>query len=864
MKGSSAHILLYCHHTLTCQARSGIQRVVVEAARALAPLTKVELVKWDEQDGQLRYLTQEEIDQVFGDNTPKEITANRYCARVNYRFGDTIENPTRSWLLFPEIAYLQQNGNDKFARLLSLSKAYGVRTACIFYDLIPVRDPDYMEYKKLHIEYLLEILRCDRIIAISQFSAKDLLAFYASILPTKLFSNLDKIVTAVLLGERGTPALDLNTEEEVASTNIEKRIVLFGTIEPRKQQTRYLRIFNNLLDVEPRLRDYSIDIFGSLHPCSAEHLKLELRRNPRINYHSYASDQTLRSSLSNASYSVFISRNEGYGLPIVESLHLGVPCLCSGFDAMAEVAEGGGCLLVDSLSDEAIAEGILLLACEPEVLVKLRKQARARNLRTWTDYARDLISKMPSDLDGNLTNEINACIYKILNSNIERTFIAKGTTWLLVKASNFRSHDNYTNTNLQYSRTLCVIDWSLSDLGDASNEMLNDLCRPDILAFTDSAVLAAFPHRLRERDIMRLPTAHVGVISLAQPVGAWLSSSVATLSMHTRQLDVMSKQESMLSHGARALSKDLPLQEHQLAIIISTYNRSIFCELNVAWLLKKLYKYGSRVHLVVVDNASTDDTVARLEAYRGDSNFTLVVNPSNTGMLGNLHICSTLHAAKHVWLIGDDDFIHDHAIDSVLETITANPRVPLISTNFEVYFRKCVTSGDGPEQFLREGQNITPNAPTSGPIEIGKVNEYHDNIFTAIYPIIFRDDLMAACFNYMFNGEPFQNLVESVPTTKFILDFLAHCEGYWLSKPGITGNAHNSWTRHRPRWHRVLVPQIIQLARDSGLPPEIGWKWLNVHSQLFEEAASEAIASGIPINLSVGELNHASWLFREG
>lgn len=857
MNDSDLHILLYCHHTLDCEARSGVQRVVVEAARALSRVARVELVKWDDLDGQLRYLTEAEMDRLFGGIRPSGITANRYCARVNYRFGDTIANLQSTWFLFPEIPYHVEGGNERFARLLSQSKAYGIQTACIFYDLIPVRDPDYGEYKSAHLEYLIEILRCDRIFSISQFSADDLVEFYSSILPSDQCQEAARAIIPVPLGERSGSA---GESRSIGSATARKHIVLLGTVEPRKQQTRFLRVFNDQLSVEPGLKDYSIDIFGSLHPASADALHTELKRNPRIAYHRYASDEEIRASLSDAAFSAFISRSEGYGLPIVESLALGVPCLTSEFGAMAEVAKQGGCLTVDSLQDGSIAAGILKLVRDPELLESLREQAVQRRPWTWEDYADDLASRTAAAAEFTAPADLRAVVEQTGNT-ARQTFTVSDTQWLVARASALPADGRLVRKPGQ--RIVCLVDWTAERLDAADDRDLEALCDADILVFPDREVMDAFPHRLKERDIERLPSARAGLIDGAGASPSWLGEAIVDLSRHEHRLTDTARKESLLGAAARSLARQLPKPERQLAIVISTYNRAAFCELNVGWLLDVIKKHGSSVQLVVVDNASTDDTVERLAAFQRNRNFTLVVNPSNTGMLGNLHVCSTLQTARHVWFIGDDDYIHRSTVQSVLRLLDANPRIPLISTNFAVYYRKAVVDGDSPARYLREGHNMAPRAPKSGPMEIIRLAEFHDNVFTAIYPLVVRSDLAAACFNYMFDGEPFGDLVESVPTTKFVLEFLARCEGYWLSKPGITGNAHNSWTRFRPRWHSVLVPNFLQLARDSGLSPEVGWRWLNVHGRLLKEALATAEEAGVDVNVTEAEGAMASWLLRD-
>ena len=57
-------------------------------------------------------------------------------------------------------------------------------------------------------------------------------------------------------------------------------------------------------------------------------------------------------------FTVYPSLMEGFGLPILESLWHGKPCVCGGNSARLEVARGGGCLTVDQTSENAIAAGI--------------------------------------------------------------------------------------------------------------------------------------------------------------------------------------------------------------------------------------------------------------------------------------------------------------------------------------------------------------------------------------------------------------------------------------------------------------------------------------------------------------------------
>ena len=63
-------ILWFSGHTISAVTRSGIQRVVIEAARALKDATALDVVKWDYTDGQLRYADAKEITATFGSDAP--------------------------------------------------------------------------------------------------------------------------------------------------------------------------------------------------------------------------------------------------------------------------------------------------------------------------------------------------------------------------------------------------------------------------------------------------------------------------------------------------------------------------------------------------------------------------------------------------------------------------------------------------------------------------------------------------------------------------------------------------------------------------------------------------------------------------
>ena len=121
--------------------------------------------------------------------------------------------------------------------------------------------------------------------------------------------------------------------------------------------------------------------------------KLQMRGRP-LRWLRHVNDQTLLRAYRECRFTVYPSLMEGFGLPLVESLSHGKPCVCGGNGALREVAHGGGCLIIDQTSEEAIAVGIKTLLTDQEIYARLCTEARAREFRSWSDYTEKLLEHL--------------------------------------------------------------------------------------------------------------------------------------------------------------------------------------------------------------------------------------------------------------------------------------------------------------------------------------------------------------------------------------------------------------------------------------------------------------------------------------
>ena len=852
-RSQDPRLLVFVGHTIGPGARSGVQRVVMESARALATKTKVDYVTWDFAQGQLRYLDSVELALLFrgADDCPPP---NPKCRRADARFVDEFTDGSSAWLLFPEIPYHLDRGVSVFDRVVTQCHYVGILVASVFYDLIPLRDTAYGAAAPDHLDYIKSLTRSDLVLPISHFAGEDLVAFFreAAGITDRQVGQLLRKVRAIPLGVR--PEVVGRREGNRAAN---PSILLLGTVEPRKQQTRVLKVFNDLVEMDPELASWSVAVVGSLHPDSSDGLHAELARNSQISYHAYCPDSQIEEIFARSRFSVFASTHEGFGLPIVESTYRGVPCMTSSFGAMREVAKEGGCLLVDSLSDEAIAEGLLKLMQDSDYLAELARQCDGLVPRTWFDYADDVLEALAAvdtetlaALDGLLSRVQSAAREHNTEAIVGET---QGIDWTIVwisDAGGFGRVPSVDRANGTAALAV-VLNMSLDWLEGSDSARLEVVRAADIIVVPDRDLAVGLSALMSLKFPDWVAPSAVVVAQGASEVGNVLAQEISIATrMRSCALREAQSDELLAAIGAAGGARwhgSAPI----LSIVISTFNRALFVEENVRWLTTLTSAHGADVEIVVVDNASDDDTTERLTPFVTSGAIHYVRNPANVGMLGNLRVCTSLIRGHHVWLTGDDDYLFPGALERLLPLLKTFPTVPAVLQNFGVYYRSEFGAADSAAAFCRELVPMAPHSPVTGFLPQREAGSQHDNLYTAIYPLVLRSDVASAMFNFPFNGIPFGTMIECIPTTLYFLKMLQFHELLWIDEVAIAGNAHNSWTHHRPRWHGIIMPIAIRMARDCGFDQAVLRSWLDTQQSLFLEALDIAAANQIAVPMDV-------------
>ena len=793
------HVLMLVGAKITRRRRTGIHRVTIETARGLAGVAHLELVRWDYLEGRLRFLDALELDQMFGPGDwPESLRQRPQARQVGRPFREQLPDPQNAWLLIPEVGWHEERGVETLARAMAHVHAWGGRVAFIFYDVIPITNPAYAGGAPLHEAYLRELSKADLIVPISATSGEELKRLWA-----ERGTEPPPPIAPLLLPDGGFGRPSDRPEARPA----QRQIVLAGAIEPRKRQVEFLQAMERARGRSAEVASWTAVAVGSVHGAVRNAFDELLRRNAWLTHRDYVEDDELQRLMEGAGFTAFVSDDEGYGLPIAESLAFGTPCLCADFGSMGEIAAGGGCLTVDVRDPAALEAAIVELVERPETLDRLRREIRERRFRSWADYGRGLVTLM----DGT-----------------SRVAVAAPPPAVAPPAEDMPK---------------------LDDAGFAA------LASADVVAMKDDAARRAFIAEAAARGWPALLPSRL-------PVGHGLAEAaeIAAAKAARTETDRRERLHQSVCASARDNGVSRPIF---LRVLISTFNRRDFCVMNAKWILKSVLNTTDLpVELVIVDGGSTDGTVDALLKIR-DGRLKIIESPVNVGMLGGLREAARAPGAEYVWLVGDDDFIQPKAFADILEGLQARPGTPFAFTNFAVYQRAALKPADMVSNLVVEANPVAEQVAPSGWLKVRQAAEQTDNLFTAIYTIVWRADLLSAAYEHAFHGPAFQDLTQAIPCTEYILGHYGECDAYWHDGVGVVGNAHNSWSRHRPRWHGAIMPLAFALARDAGVDPVKLQTWADSHRGWLDEALHIAARNGWTPNLGADDEALAEAVFRD-
>jgi glycosyltransferase involved in cell wall biosynthesis len=388
----SAPLLLDLTHTSHTRARTGVQRVARSLHAALGP--RALAVTHDPHAGAWRPLQDWEAANLAATGAAHRRSAQwPLAAKLRGRAqrwlgrgtGPTarLSHVNAAGLIVPEIF-----SPAVAAALPALFAATRGPRVALFHDAIALKFPELTPARTVarFPSYLHELLGFDGIAAVSEDSRDSLIEYWRW-----LGVHTAPPVQAIPLGvEIGGNAL-----RDLPPPGARPTVLCVGSIEGRKNHVALLEACEQLW---ARGATFELRLVGLAQPATGRAALARLRAlqaaGRPLRYDGPLDDREVDEAYAASAFTVYPSMLEGFGLPVLESLAHGRPCICSARGALGESARGGGCVALDAVDAAHLAPAIDRLLTEPGALAALAAAARDRPLRTWSNHANELLGWM--------------------------------------------------------------------------------------------------------------------------------------------------------------------------------------------------------------------------------------------------------------------------------------------------------------------------------------------------------------------------------------------------------------------------------------------------------------------------------------
>ncbi len=370
-------VVIDFHHTSGTAFATGIQRVAREVVWRWERAHEVVLVGWTSDYTALRRLPRSAIEGISGEAGPENGSLPAQ---------GPIVVPWKCTYLLPEL--LGEVG--RVDRFHALARYSGNKSGAIGFDCVPLTTGEtaVVGMSADFAHYLAAIGQTDRVATISEAAAVEFRGWRGMLKGAGLSGP--EITPIPLPFNR--PSIEAHSiataRQELAIVGL-PMVLVVGSHEPRKNHRAILHAAELLWR---RGLKFSLLFVGG-NSWNSEGFTAALHDLQDSGRPVHAV-RALRDDLLWAAYRIarctlFPSLNEGFGLPVAESIASGTPVITSNFGSMREIAKPGGALLVDPRDDHDIAQALQRLLTDDRLHATLVKQANDRPQRSWEHYAQE-------------------------------------------------------------------------------------------------------------------------------------------------------------------------------------------------------------------------------------------------------------------------------------------------------------------------------------------------------------------------------------------------------------------------------------------------------------------------------------------
>jgi glycosyltransferase involved in cell wall biosynthesis len=307
-------------------------------------------------------------------------------------------HPVLWWLWFEQAVprALRKHQADVFFSPDSyLSLRSGVPTVMTCHDIVPLHRPEGIPFatRKYYQRYLPKFLRrADHLLTVSEYVRQDIAGLPPAPSEGGGGVSLDKI-SVVYNGCRDTFKPIQEIEKQAVRHEFaggQEYFFYTGAIHPRKNIPRLVGAFE--LFKKRSASPAKLLLAGRL-AWQTDEVKAALEQSEHrsdIHLLGYVSEEKLPKLMAAALALTYVSLSEGFGLPMLEAMHTDTPVLAANATCLPEIA-GDAALLVDPLSEQAMADGLERLWRDRDFAQKLVQRGRVQRERFSWDVAAEQV-----------------------------------------------------------------------------------------------------------------------------------------------------------------------------------------------------------------------------------------------------------------------------------------------------------------------------------------------------------------------------------------------------------------------------------------------------------------------------------------
>jgi glycosyltransferase involved in cell wall biosynthesis len=362
---------------------SGIQRVVRETTTRWEENHEVVFLGWAQGRSAFRRIRDDEHHRLFGGREGVEDHAPATKVVVPWE-------GTHLWV--EVITDLRRTG-----RLLAMAQHSRNEIGLLGFDSIPITSADTVA-KNMTSHFargLAAARRADRVAMISEAAAEE----FKGIMDMgagRRDPGPEVAAVPLAVSSREASADDLADARSGLVIEGVPMVLVVGSHEPRKNHLAILHAAE-LLWREGLQFNLVLVGAGSWSAAEYEAKVTELSQAGRpIQSLRGLPDRLLWAAYRLAHFTLFPSLNEGFGLPVAESLAVGTPVITSDAGSMRDIVAPHGAplggLLVDPRDDASLVRAMRTMLTDTATYERLRAETAQHPKRTWDEYAEELWS----------------------------------------------------------------------------------------------------------------------------------------------------------------------------------------------------------------------------------------------------------------------------------------------------------------------------------------------------------------------------------------------------------------------------------------------------------------------------------------